>query len=55
MEQTCSGYCRAIDAARLVLCEEEDGKWESDCDFPDCPYGKACEIGKQLEALFREK
>ena len=49
MEKTFSGYCRVIDGARLVLCEEENGEWESDCNFPSCPYQQTCEIGRQLE------
>ena len=51
MEKTFSGYCRTIDAARLVLCEEENGEWEVDCNFPNCPFQDTCEIGRQLEEL----
>ena len=34
MEQILSGYCRTIDASRMVLVE--DG--EADCDFEVCAY-----------------
>ena len=33
MEELISGYCRTQDAARMVLCEEDGGVWEADCDY----------------------
>lgn len=47
MEQILSGYCRTIDASRIVLVE--DG--EADCDFEACAYRDVCQIGKQIAQL----
>lgn len=51
MEWIVSGYCRAQDQARTVLLEKEDGQWECDCDFPDCPHAAGCPIGKELTGI----
>lgn len=52
MEKILSGYCRAQDAARMVLCEEDGGVWEADCDFGSgCAYRDICEIGKEIGKL----
>ena len=52
MEQLISGYCRAQDAARMVLCEKDGGTWEADCDYDaPCAWRDVCEIGKQIRAL----
>lgn len=52
MEKIVSGYCRAQDAARIVLCEEDSGCWEADCDYDmGCAYRDVCEIGKQIRDL----
>lgn len=55
MEQTLSGYCRTIDAARIVWCEKEDEIWEADCDYAQCPHKASCEIGKAITALTEER
>lgn len=47
MEQVLSGYCRTIDASRMVLIE--DG--EADCDYACCAYRDVCQIGQQITAL----
>ena len=47
MEQILSGYCRTIDASRMVL--TEDG--EADCDFEVCAYRDDCQIGQQIAQL----
>ena len=44
MEQILSGYCRTIDASRIVLVE--DG-----CDFEVCAYRDVCQIGQQIAQL----
>ena len=54
MEQMISGYCRAQDQARLVLCELEAGEAEIDCDYCDCPYRAICQIGRALTVWLRE-
>ena len=52
MEELISGYCRTQDAARMVLCEEDGGAWEADCDYDaGCAYRDVCEIGKQIREL----
>ena len=45
MEQILSGYCRTIDASRMVLVE--DG--EADCEV--CAYRDVCQIGQQIAQL----
>lgn len=47
MEQILSGYCRTIDASRMVLVE--DG--EADCDFASCAYREVCQIGQKIAQL----
>ncbi len=54
MEQMFSGYCRAQDQARLVLCECSDGQAEIDCDYDGCAYRGACQIGRAITAWLRE-
>ena len=46
MEQILSGYCRTIDASRIVLVEGG----EADCDFEVCAYRDVCQIGQQDRA-----
>jgi len=50
-EQILSGYCRALDRSRMVVAEEDGGKWEADCAWPDCPHAPACEIAARLAHL----
>ena len=47
MEEFITGYCRCIDKSRIVLVE--DG--EADCDYANCPYREACEIGKRIRQM----
>ena len=47
MESYLSGYCRTIDASRMVLVE--DG--EADCDYERCDYRDVCPIGRQIAGL----
>ena len=47
MEEILSGYCRTIDAARMVLVE--DG--EADCDFDACAYRDVCQLAQQIARL----
>lgn len=51
MEQILSGYCRTIDASRIVLVE--DG--EADCDFEACAYRDVCQIGQQIAQLQKRR
>ena len=55
MEELISGYCRTQDAARMVLCEEDGGVWEADCDYDaGCAYRDVCQIGQQIARLREE-
>lgn len=47
MEQILSGYCRTIDASRMVLVE--DG--EPDCDYACCAYRDVCQLGQEIAHL----
>lgn len=47
MEQVLSGYCRTIDASRMVLVE--DG--EPDCDYESCAYRDVCQLGQEITRL----
>ena len=51
MEQVFQGYCRTLDAARIVMLEQEDGELEIDCDYDVCPHRTVCEIGRKITAL----
>ena len=54
MEATFSGYCRSIDAARLVFCEVDGGEAEIDCNYEDCPYAANCPVGTQITEFLEE-
>lgn len=51
MEQILSGYCRTIDASRMVLVE--DG--EADCDFEVCAYRDVCQIGQRSRSCKKRR
>lgn len=46
MEKIFTGYCRVLDAARMVLADSDDG--EADCQFPSCAYAQECPVAAQL-------
>ncbi len=44
-----SGYCRQLDAARIVEVIIEDGKvTETDCCYPDCTHASNCTIAESI-------
>lgn len=47
-EKIISGYCRCLDAHRMVTAEEEDGAWVVDCGYGNCPYEQNCPIAAAL-------
>lgn len=47
MEQILSGYCRSIDASRMVMLEDD----EPDCEYEACSFREVCQIGQQLTHL----
>lgn len=53
LEETFSGYCRNIDAPRLVFCERDGDESEVDCDYFCCPYAASCPVGAQIEQFLR--
>lgn len=54
MEETFSGYCRTIDAARLVFCESDEGDVEIDCSYADCAYAAGCPVGMQITEFLKK-
>ena len=49
IEKFFSGYCRCLDASRMVAAVFEDGKLtEVDCGYPDCPYAPGCPIAAKI-------
>ncbi len=55
MEEFISGYCRSMDASRMVAVEEEDGQWEIDCCYGSCPYEPACQIAEKVWELIKQQ
>lgn len=52
MEQCFSGYCRALDASRVVMADMDDGA--ADCDFPACLHAPVCKIAAELRGFLGE-
>ena len=51
-EKFISGYCRQLDASRMVEVVLEDGKiTEGDCCYGSCVYQAECTVGKQISGL----
>lgn len=47
-----SGYCRQLDASRMVEVILEDGEIaQVDCCYGSCVYQSNCPIAKELESL----
>ena len=54
-EAFCSGYCRQIDASRMVEVIIVDGELEeADCCYGNCIYQPNCTIAEKIEELLRE-
>ena len=50
VEKFFSGYCRQLDAARMVEVIVEDGEvTEADCCYGTCVYQSNCPIAKEIE------
>lgn len=48
-ERILTGYCRQLDASRVVEVIEEDGVFqEADCAFGSCIYESSCPIAAQI-------
>ncbi len=51
-ESFLSGYCRNLDAARMVQVLTEDGQLlEADCDYGSCPHEPSCPIAQKILEL----
>ena len=49
-EHFVSGYCRQLDAARMVEIEEENHRvLDCDCDYGTCPFQTVCKIAESIE------
>lgn len=55
MERCLQGYCRNIDAARLVLVEADESGTEIDCSYEVCAYRETCPIGRQITELMQQE
>ena len=54
-EKFFSGYCRQLDASRMVEVILEDRTvTEVDCCYGNCVYQQNCPIAKEIEALDKE-
>ncbi len=54
-EVFCTGYCRQIDASRMVEVILEDGKLtEVDCGFETCVYRPNCPVARQILELTQD-
>ena len=52
VEKFVSGYCKQLDASRMVEVILEDGKiTEVDCCYGNCVYQGSCPIAKEIENL----
>ena len=50
IEKFLSGYCRQLDASRMVEVIVEDGEvTEVDCCYGNCVYQSNCPIAKKIE------
>ena len=51
-EKFVSGYCRQLDAARVVEVILEDGRvTEVDCCYGSCEYQANCPIAKEIDTF----
>lgn len=52
IEKFLSGYCRQLDASRMVEVILEDGEvTEADCRYGNCIYQSNCPIAKEIDEL----
>lgn len=51
-EHFLSGYCRQLDAARMVELEIENHEIEDvDCNYGECPFQTSCQIAQSIGEL----
>ena len=49
-----SGYCRCMDASRMVEVVVTDSEIEIDCSYENCPHTAACEIAKKIREIKKD-
>jgi hypothetical protein len=55
IERYFSGYCRVLDAARMVEVIFENGEvTEADCCYGNCSFQTGCPIAKAIEETVNE-
>ena len=51
-----SGYCRCIDASRMVAVEADGNTLtEVDCNYEVCPYEKDCTIAQKITEFLKSE
>ena len=51
-EHFISGYCRCLDASRMVEVITEDGRiTEVDCSYENCPHTQNCTVAQAIGTL----
>ena len=51
-ERYLTGYCRCLDASRIVEVVTEDGKLaECDCSYGNCKFQSQCTVAQKIEEL----
>ena len=54
-EGFCTGYCRQIDASRMVAVVAQDGELtEIDCLYPDYGYAPNCTVAEKIRQFVEE-
>ena len=52
LEKFVSGYCRQLDASRMVEVMLENGEiTEIDCCYGNCVYQSNCPVAKEIEEI----
>ena len=47
-----SGYCRCMDASRMVAVTlEDDAITDVDCNFGNCPYEESCVLAQKIREV----
>ncbi len=46
-----SGYCRCLDASRMVEVEQSGEDIDIDCSYAACPHAPVCEIAKKIRQI----
>ena len=51
-ERYLTGYCRCLDASRIVEVVTENGKLdECDCSYGSCKFQSQCTVAEKIEEL----